>query len=485
MDILSKTIKKLSEEEYQQLVMEVSGKKKNKPFLVLETTRTRDLEDSEMMELLQVNPSAYYTLKSRLNSKIAAILSKKVQNPIQTLMDEVSRVPAHLFGSNRDFSIRALRELEKQLIEYDLNAELILVYKTLAQLHLYSDDYDVYENKLNKHVAFSLAVSKAENLFFRFIKKLGIYQLNQSEAELEEVIMMKRELANICELYDSHRLFVLYNIARIYYLCNVPHKVDGLKSRELEIEGVLQKMSQIFESYPMDTFYQNMKGITDLLYFEYYIRTGNVVRADYYLQKVHLQMPDLMEKHMMHFFLIQFLRSKVMKYLIDANLDHLKFQSERLEKEMDIDLNESFHHISLKRFLATVKFYQKDYHGAARKMNELRNQLSLKQFLFTDVDCKLFQALQYCILGDDSLCMQIISSLKRQIREQEAEFESARNFMKILKTALKPADYRRKIKKITEMWTEFDAANKGSFPILTYVKVDENILRRISNPIKD
>jgi hypothetical protein len=118
-------------------------------------------------------------------------------------------------------------------------------------------------------------------------------------------------------------------------------------------------------------------------------------------------------------------------------------------------------------------------------MNELRNQLSLKQFLFTDVDCKLFQALQYCILGDDSLCMQIISSLKRQIREQESEFESAKNFMKILKTALKPADYRRKIKKITEMWNEFDAANKGSFPILTYVKVDENILRRISNPIKD
>lgn len=485
MDILSKTIKKLSDEEYQQLVMEVSGKKKNKPFLVLETTRTRDVEDSEMMELLQVNPSAYYTLKSRLNSKIAAILSKKVQNPIQTLMDEVSRVPAHLFGSNRDFSIRALRELEKQLIEYDLNAELILVYKTLAQLHLYSDDYDVYENKLNKHIAFSLAVSKAENLFFRFIKKLGVYQLNQSEAELEEVIMMKRELANICELYDSHRLFVLYNIARIYYLCNVPHKVDSLKSRELEIEGVLQKMSQIFESYPMDTFYQNMKGITDLLYFEYYIRTRNVVRADYYLQKVHQQMPDLMEKHIMHFFLIQFLRSKVMKYLIDGNIDHLQFQSERLEKEMDIDLNESFHHISLKRFLATVKFYQKDYHGAARKMNELRNQLSLKQFLFTDVDCKLFQALQYCILGDDSLCMQIISSLKRQIREQESQFESAKNFMKILKTALKPADYRRKIKKITEMWNEFDEANKGYFPILTYVKVDENILRRISNPIKD
>ena len=88
MEILSKTIKKLTEDEYQQLLHEVSGKKKNKPFLVLETTREREVEDSEMMEILQVNPSAYYTLKSRLNSKIASILSKKVQNPIHTVLIE-------------------------------------------------------------------------------------------------------------------------------------------------------------------------------------------------------------------------------------------------------------------------------------------------------------------------------------------------------------------------------------------------------------
>jgi hypothetical protein len=485
MDVLNKTIKKLTEEEYQQLLMEVSGKKRNKPFTVLETTRSRDVEDSEMMEILQVNPSAYYTLKSRLNSKIASILSKKVQNPIQDLMEEVSRVPAHLFGSNREFSIRALRELEKQLIEYDLNAELILVYKTLAQLNLHSEDYACFENKYNKHVAFSLAVSKAEQLFFRFIKKLGNYQLNRRESDLEEVIMMKRELSNICELYDSHRLFVLYNIARVYYLCNVPHKIDGLKARELEIEGVLQKITQIFETYPLDTFYQNMKGITDLLYFEYYIRTGNTVRADYYQQRINSQIDDLADKHMLHFFLIQYLRSKVQKYLLDGNVEHLAQHADKLERELDIDMSESYHYIAFKKYLAVVKFYQKDYHGAARKMNELRNQLSMKQFLYTDVDCKLFQALNYSLLGDDSLCMQILSSLKRQIREQETEFESARHFMKLLRTALKPADYRRKVKKMTEMWKEFEDVNKGSFPVLSYVKADENIIRRMSNPIKD
>ena len=231
MDVLNKTIKKLSDEEYLQLIAEVSGNKKNKPFMVLETARSRDVEDSEMMAMLQVNPSAYYTLKSRLNSRIAAILSKKVENPIQEIMDMVSRVPAHLFGNNREFSIRALTELEKQLLEYDMSTELITVYKALAELHLFTDDYKYYENKYNRHVAFSLSVNKAEGIFFRFIKKMGEYQLSLRENDLEEVVMLKRELANICGLYDSHRLFVIYNIVYLYYLCNVPHKSDSLKSR--------------------------------------------------------------------------------------------------------------------------------------------------------------------------------------------------------------------------------------------------------------
>lgn len=485
MEVLSKTIKKLTEEEYQQLLQEVSGKKKNKPFVVLETTRNRDVEDSEMMEILQVNPSAYYTLKSRLNSRIAAILSKKVQNPIQTLMDEVSRVPAHLFGNNREFSVRALRELEKQLIEYDLNAELTIVYKTLAQLHLYTDEFAYYENKLNKHVAFSLAVTKAENLFFRLIRKLGVYQLNRQDSDLEELIMMKRELANICELYDSHRLYVLYNIARIYYLCNVPHKSEGLKGREIEIEGVLQKMGQIFEKYPLDTFYQNIKGITDLLYFEYYVRTANSVRADYYLQRVHQQLGNMTEKHIMNFFVVQFLQSKVLKYMIDGNLDHLEYMSDRIEKNYEVDTEEAYHFVSIRKYLAVLRFYRRDYAGAAKKINELRNDVSLKHYLSSDIDAKLFQALQYCIMGDDSLCMQIISSLKRQIREQDTQFDSARYLMKMMKTALKPADYRKKVKRITEMWTEFESINRGSCPVINYVKMDETSIRKMSNPIKE
>lgn len=484
MDTLSKTIKKLPEHEYQQLLAEVSGNRKNKPFIVLETTRKRDIDDSEMMEMLQVNPSAYYTLKSRLNSKIAAVLSKKVENPIQGLMDEVSRVPAHLFGGNRDFSVRALRELEKQLVEYDMNAELIVVYKTLAQLNLHTEDYDFYNSKYQRHVAYSLAVSKAEGIFFRFIKRLGTYQLSAESTHLDEIIAMKRELSNICELYDSHRLYVLYNIVRIYYHCNVSVDREGLKSREEEIEFTLDKLSDIFNRYPMDTFYQNMKWVVDLLRFEYYVRTSNLVKADHYIQKIHLGLPSMTCKHIMNFFVVQFLRAKLAKYRIDGNLNHLLYYADKLDKGFDVETEEAYHYVSVMRYLATVRFYQGDYSGAARKLNELRNCMSLKQYLHTDVDVKVFQALQYCIVGEDGLCQQILSSLKRQIREQDDAFASARHAIKIIKTALKPADYRKKVKRIAELWDEFTTVPGNVFGVLADLRIEEAVIRKMSNPIK-
>ena len=86
MDILNKTIKKLSDTEYQDLLMQVSGKKKNKPFMVLETTRNRDVEDSEMMDLLQVNASDYYSLKSRLTTAMASHTFLSLQSNLVNLI---------------------------------------------------------------------------------------------------------------------------------------------------------------------------------------------------------------------------------------------------------------------------------------------------------------------------------------------------------------------------------------------------------------
>jgi hypothetical protein len=432
-----------------------------------------------------VNPSAYYTLKSRLNDKIAEVFSKNVQSPVNRLMNEVTKVPAHIYGTNREFSVRALVDLEKQLIEYDLSAELITVYKTLARLHLYTDDYGHYDNLYNKHVAFSLAVSKAEGLFCRFIRLLGEYLLRMDGRSLEDLVMMKRELGNICEMYDSHRLFVIYNIVNIYYQCSVLEKREGLKSKEIEIEKTLNGITAVFQKYDQDTLYQNIRFITDFLNFEYYQKTGNQVRADFYYDKIKEALPGIANKHFVHFFIIQFLHSKIDKFLNDRDAAVLAELDELLTANLDIGINETYHFISFRKFLAVSKFWNKDYAGAARTVNELRNALSLKKYLFTDVECKLFQALQYCILGEDGLCQQIIASVKRQIAHSEAEWEPAVLFIKILKTALKPTDFRKKVKRLAALWDEFTAKNTGGAQILKFVRLDDALIRRMANPIKE
>lgn len=485
MDILNKTIKKLTETEYQELIQHVSGKKKNKPFQVLEAARTREADDAEMMAELQVNPSAYYTLKSRLNDKIAELLSKNVQSPVNILMNEVTKVPAHLYGTNREFAIRALVDLEKQLIEYDLSSELIIVYKTLAQLHLFTDDFVYYDNLYKKHVAFSLAVAKAENIFHQFIYKLGVYLLKLEQDALEDIVVLKRELSNICEMYDSHRLSVIYNIINVYYQCNVLEKRDGLKSKELEIENTLQHISNTFTKFSQDTFYQNISFLIDFLYFEYHQKTNNQVRADFYHEKIKSILPGMCNKHMMNFYLVQFLNSKVDKYLNDKQAETLSELNNSLLETVDIDVHETYHFVSFKKFIAISRFYNQDYQGAAKTINDLRNSMSLKKYLFTDIECKLFQALQYCIMGEDGLCQQILSSVKRQLADVETEWETAILFMRILKNALKPTDYRKKIKRITSLWEEFTIKNKGKRPVLSFVQLDETLIRKMANPIKE
>ena len=136
-------------------------------------------------------------------------------------------------------------------------------------------------------------------------------------------------------------------------------------------------------------------------------------------------------------------------------------------------------------FISIGKFYTKDFHGSARTINDLRNSMSMKHYMHTDIECKLFQALNYCMMGEDGLCQQIIASLKRQITGVEHEYESTRIFIKMLKTAMKPSDYRKKIKRINDMLVRFKEANNCAKPVLTFLKIDEYVIRKMSNPIKE
>ena len=484
MDNLNKTIKKLNDKDYESLLTAVAGNNKDKHYIVLEAARNEQLTDAEMVERLGVNSSTYYTLKSRLNTKIASVLSKDVKNPIGALMEKVARVPANLYGTNKTISIKALEDLEKELIEYDLNNELIVVYKTLARLNLHSEHFSEYQRLYDKHVAFSLAVTKAEDTLYEFTKRTSNFLLNRTTEALEDVTMVRREMSNIYELYESHRLFVLNSILRIYYWCTAPGNMDELKARELEVDEILQEIAKIFNKYELDTFYQNIKPLVDFMYFEYYQKTKNVARAEYHFRKVNALVPELSKKHIMSFYIVQFLDSKVDKFLFDKNIDKLIDLNKDLKDNFDVDINETYNYAVLKRFFAIGKFYEGDYAASAKLMNELRNELSLRNYPAFDMECKLFQALQYCLLGEQDLCLQLLTSINRVMDSDDSDYMAVKLFVKLLKAAMKTTEFRQKVQKVSELWNQFRDADKGNYDWLWYVSMDEHMIRRLANPLK-
>lgn len=483
MENLNKTIKQLSKERYEYILNEISGGRKTNPYLVLENAREKNLSDDEMRDLLGVNASAYYTLKSRLNQKVASLLAQDIDNPISGLLDQVKRVPALLYGTNKQVTITVLKDLEKQLKEYDLNNELIVVYKALVRLHRYSEDLNQYEKLYKMHVAFSLAVSKAEDLFYDFLKKLGYFLLSYNPVDLESVRNTRRELSNMKDLYDSHRLFVFYNIVRTYYICTVPHKKDSLKESADEILQVLDKIENITERYNLDIFYQNIKIVIDMLRFEFYINTESHQKADFYYRKVNPHIPELAQKHVMAFYVVQFLNSKIRKFLFDEHIETLTDIAPSLITHFDINQDETYHYLAYKRYLAVCKFYENDYAGAARHLNDIRNQLSLKQYHYEDVECKLFQALQYCLSGKSDLATNILNNIKRQIKDEGEMFSEKVNlFIKLLKTAIKFGDVRQKLKKLNQLWAQFQQLNEANAPsLLWYVKLNDGLFRLMGN----
>lgn len=109
----------------------------------------------------------------------------------------------------------------------------------------------------------------------------------------------------------------------------------------------------------------------------------------------------------------------------------------------------------------------------------------MKRYTYSDVELKLFQAMQYCFMGEDGLCSQLLQSVKRQINDEEKIYEPAILFIKMLKAAIKPEEFRKKVKKLAEIYEHFNQTQSGPSRMLWFVKLDEAAIRKMANPIKD
>ncbi|MCE3259511.1 MAG: hypothetical protein K0S12_1152, partial [Bacteroidetes bacterium] len=199
---LKKIITHLDEEVYNS-VEETLVKNKADNFLFLLKSYRNSVEDSQIIEELQLNSNSFYVLKSRLYDRIQDHLSGDIYLNQEELLKQLHQIPDMCMNESREVATAFLQKLEKDLLEYDLHSELLIVYSALKKIHLYSEKYFHYSQLFNKHIAFSLSLEKSEETLGNFNRVMGQYNFSRSPKFQDTLFFLRKEINDHFALNQS------------------------------------------------------------------------------------------------------------------------------------------------------------------------------------------------------------------------------------------------------------------------------------------
>ena len=163
---------------------------------------------------------------------------------------------------------------------------------------------------------------------------------------------------------------------------------------------------------------------------------------------------------------------------------YLLSQRELEDNLIDIEKEETYHYIYFKQYQALVNFYLGEYKIAAKMLNDLRIDVNTKSYLMVDVQLKIFQALQYAILGDEELTIQLLNSVKRQTTDEKDEIPQLKLIIKLIQTAIKPGEFKKKLVKLQDLNQQFIESNSGNLRYMDFIVLDDKILKLMAEPYK-
>ncbi|HYG38281.1 MAG TPA: hypothetical protein VD908_06670 [Cytophagales bacterium] len=475
---LKNIIKQLSTSDFQAIYNSLIESNAEKSAYLLKSMREKHLSDTKIMEELDVNTNAYYTLRSRLNQKIEEYLLQQMENPRTDILKKVANINEIIFTKKRAIAVATLKKLEKELLDYDLSNELTIVYKTLKKLHINTPDLFNYSQLYNKHVAYMLAVDKAEDLLAEYFKKYGIYSLTGADEDKLALTLLNTEMNNVCRLYTSHRLYVYQSCMGIFHRLFVDE--ESMEEDEEPIEDILNNIAKIFSSYYLDSIYYHLKLVFEFLKLEYYNHYKVFKKAEKYFEEVNESASILLSNYSLYTYPAQFLLTKIQRHNRTENDTMMYEENIAIFQDFEIDTNDVPKYITYITYRAISCYYASKYDEAARWINNLLNDLSLKKFPQAQLEIKLILALQYCLMNDYELFNQLINSIQRQIRLLGKDnCEHILLFTKIIKTSISD-NKKNKAPKIRTHVERLKRIELPYFSPIMYIKMDENFINRLS-----
>jgi hypothetical protein len=426
---------------------------------------------------LEVNANAYYTLRSRLNQKIEEHLLQQMESPRTDILRKVANLNEVLFTKKKTISITTLKKLEKELIDYDLANELTVVYKSLKKMHINTPDHFNYSQLYNRHVAYMLAVDKAEDLLAEYFKKYGSYLLSGDPTEKLGLTLVVKETQNVAKLYESHRLYVYQSCMMIYHRLFV--EADDMQQEGESIEDIFAHVQRIFDTYNLDPLYYHLNLVFEFLKLEYYNHYKVYRQAEKYFEEVNDAASNLLVNYPYYTFSAQFLISKLDRSIRLGTEKELYAENESLFMEYETDTADVPRHLIYVIFRALSSYYVGKYDESAKLINSMLNDMSLKKYPFAQMEVKAVLALQYCLVKDFDLFNQLTNSIQRQIRMFGKDTcENVLLFIKILKIAVSEAK-KEKAKKINALIPKFKATSVTYFAPTSLIRMDEQFVENL------
>lgn len=98
---LKNIIMQLSDADYHAVHESLSTGGAEKSAYLLKSMRESSSSDHAIMEELEVNTNAYYTLRSRLNQKIEEYLLQQMENPRTDILKKVANINEIIFTKRK------------------------------------------------------------------------------------------------------------------------------------------------------------------------------------------------------------------------------------------------------------------------------------------------------------------------------------------------------------------------------------------------
>ena len=475
---LKNIIKQLSEKDYSAIYNSLINGNAEKSAYLLKAMRERQLSENKVMVELEINANAYYTMRSRLSQKIEEYLVQQMESPRTDLLRKVANINEVFFTKKKTIAIAMLRKLEKELIEADLVGELPMIYKLLKKLHVNSPDFFQFSQLYNRHVAYMLAVDKAEDVLADYFKKYGNYFLTGDATEKLSLELLTKEMHNIANLYESHRLYVYRSCILVFHRLFVD-KEENLQQDEESIEDIFKRVQEIFGTYNLDPVYYHLNLLFEFLKLEYYNHYKVYKQAERYFEEINDAASNLLINYPYYTFAVQFLISKFERSLRLGTEAELYAEQEELFADFEPDPNNVPQHVIYTVYQAMCSYYTGRYEETAKLLNTLINDVSLKKYPQAQMEIKALLCLQYCLLKDIDLYNQLSTSVQRNIRMIGKDAcENVLTFLKILKIAVSEAK-KEKQKKISALIPKFRSMSVNYFAPTYFIRMDEKFVERL------